>query len=130
MAIKYVQASNAPKPAGPYSQGVRAGDFVFVSGQLGRDPETGTVREGFEAQAIQVLENIEAVLESVGGTMQSVVKAGVYLRNLSDWQAMNSIYEKFFPNNKPARTTVQTTLRENFLIEIDVVAYLSSDASS
>lgn len=123
MSIDYLNVDDAPKPAGPYSQAVIAGDFIFVSGQLGKDPETSDIRNGFPAQAIQVLENIKTILGSAGAKMSDVVKVGVYLRNMSDWKEMNEIYGKYFQPNFPARTTLQTTLRENFLIEVDVVAF-------
>jgi len=123
LSIDYLNVDDAPKPAGPYSQAVIAGDFIFVSGQLGKDPETSDIRNGFPAQAIQVLENIKTILGSAGAKMSDVVKVGVYLRNMSDWKEMNEIYGKYFQPNFPARTTLQTTLRENFLIEVDVVAF-------
>jgi 2-iminobutanoate/2-iminopropanoate deaminase len=122
--LLYVDTANAPKPAGPYSQGIRAGDFVFVAGQAGKDPKTNIIDKKLEVQTTQVLNNTKAILEAAGATLSDVVKVSIFLRNISDWEAMNKIYEKYFPKNPPVRTVIQAPLRENFLIEIDVVAYL------
>jgi 2-iminobutanoate/2-iminopropanoate deaminase len=124
-----VSTSRAPKAIGPYSQGIKAGDFLFTAGQAGVDPASGRLVEGgITAQTRQALENIRAILEAAGSSLQSVVKCGVFLAELADFQAMNSVYAEFFPADKgpPARTTVQAAkLPMGALVEIDAVALLA-----
>jgi 2-iminobutanoate/2-iminopropanoate deaminase len=121
-----VSTSRAPKAIGPYSQGIKAGDFLFTAGQAGVDPASGRLVEGgIAAQTRQALENIRAILEAAGSSLQSVVKCGVFLADLADFQVMNSVYAEFFPANQgpPARTTVQAAkLPMGALVEIDAVA--------
>jgi 2-iminobutanoate/2-iminopropanoate deaminase len=114
---------NAPTPVGPYSQAVICGDFVFVSGQIPINPKTSTVvTGGIEAQTAQVMENLKSILESVSLTLEDVVKTSVFLSNLNDFQAFNSIYGKYFGVNPPARSTVQAGLMTGVLLEIDAIA--------
>jgi len=124
-----VSTSRAPKAIGPYSQGIKAGDFLFTAGQAGVDPASGRLVEGgITAQTRQALENIRAILEAAGSSLRSVVKCGVFLADLADFQAMNSVYAEFFPADKgpPARTTVQAAkLPMGALVEIDAVALLA-----
>ncbi len=113
----------APKPVGPYSQAIRSGDFVFVSGQIAINPKASKiVAGGIEAQTTQVLENIKNILESVNLSLSDVVKTSVFLSDISNFQAFNSVYNKYFESNPPARTTVQCTLMDGFLVEIDAIA--------
>ncbi len=113
----------APKPVGPYSQAIRSGDFVFVSGQIAIDPKTSRiVAGGIEAQTVQVLKNIKNILESVNLSLSDVVKTSVFLSDISNFLAFNSVYSKYFVSDPPARTTVQCTLMDGFLVEIDVIA--------
>jgi len=113
---------------GPYSQGIRAGDFLFTAGQAGVDPATGKLVEGgIEAQTRRTLRNIEAILGAAGTSLDRVVKSGVFLREIGDFKAMNAVYAEFFPadGKPPARTTVQVAgLPGGALVEIDVVALL------
>ncbi|OHD25940.1 MAG: hypothetical protein A2064_02550, partial [Spirochaetes bacterium GWB1_66_5] len=105
-----VSTPRAPKAIGPYSQGIKAGDFLFTAGEAGVDPASGKLVEGgITAQTRQALENIRAILEAAGSSLRSVVKCGVFLADLADFQAMNAVYAEFFPADKgpPARTTVQ-----------------------
>ena len=126
MIKEIVFTEKAPKPVGPYSQAIRSGDFVFVSGQIAIDPETSkVVEEGIEAQTAQVLENIKNILESVDLSLTDVVKTSVFLSNLSDFQAFNRVYSKYFEKDPPARTTVQANLMVGVLIEIDAIAKIS-----
>jgi 2-iminobutanoate/2-iminopropanoate deaminase len=124
-----VSTPRAPKAIGPYSQGIQAGDFLFTAGEAGVDPASGKLVEGgVAAQTRQALENIRAILEAAGSSLQRVVKCGVFLADLADFQAMNSVYAEFFPADKgpPARTTVQAAkLPMGALVEIDAVALLS-----
>lgn len=122
---KVVITDRAPKPSGPYSQAIVAGDFVYVAGQGPTDPATGkVVRESIQAETRQVLTNIQAILEAAGATMANVVKCNVYLANRYDFSAMNEIYREFFPTDPPARTTVEAHPPADIRVEIDCVAYL------
>lgn len=115
--------SNAPKPIGPYSPGLRVGDFVFVSGQGPLNPATGQTPETIEEQTAQVLENIKAILESGGATMADVVKVTAHLSDLANFARYNQVYATYFPDPKPTRTTVGSQLL-GILVEIDVIAYI------
>ena len=123
-----VSTDKAPKAIGPYSQGIKAGDFVFTAGQAGVDPATGKLVEGgIAGQTRQVLMNIQSILEAAGSSLDRVVKCGVFLQDMADFQAMNTVYAEFFPpdKNPPARTTVQAArLPLGALVEIDAVALL------
>jgi 2-iminobutanoate/2-iminopropanoate deaminase len=120
-----VNTDKAPKPAGPYSQGITANGFVFVAGQVGIDPRTRTAPQGIAAQTRQCLNNVKAVVESSGATMDSVVRVGVYLRSIQDFAEMNKVYEEFFKEFPPVRTTIQAVLAADYLIEIDAIALKS-----
>ena len=115
--------SNAPKPIGPYSPGLRVGDFVFVSGQGPLNPVTGQTPETIEEQTAQVLENIKAILEAGGATMADVVKVTAHLSDLAHFERYNKVYATYFPDPKPTRTTVGSQLL-GILVEIDVIAYI------
>src|SRR5437763_7420374 len=123
-AKEAVSTKDAPAAAGPYSQGIKAGGFVFAAGQIARDPATNKVVEGdIKAQTERVLKNLAAILTAAGTSMDRAVKTTVFLKNISDFQAMNEVYAKFFTTAPPARTTVQAVLpNEAALLEIDVVA--------
>ena len=116
-----VRTSAAPRPAGPYSQAIRAGDLVFVAGQRPQDPVTGQMTDGIGAQTGQVLQNVRSVLEAAGCTLADVVKVNVYLADLRDFDTFNAVYREFFSEPYPARTTVGSALR-GMLVEIDVIA--------
>jgi 2-iminobutanoate/2-iminopropanoate deaminase len=119
-----ISTPNAPAAIGPYSQAVRVGNLIFVSGQIPLDPATDQfVRGDIGTQTQQVLENLAAVLEAAGSSLAKVVKATVYLRDLGEFGGMNETYGKFFAANPPARATVQVArLPRDAAIEIDVVA--------
>ena len=119
-----VRTPNAPQPIGPYSQGVKAGNFLFVAGQGGADPKTGTMAEGIEAQTRQTLANIKGIVEASGFSMRDVVKVSIFLKNMDDFKKLNEVYKTFFPEDPPARTTVEAKLpAQGMLIEIDAIAY-------
>ncbi|QYO66079.1 RidA family protein [Leptolyngbya sp. 7M] len=124
-----VESPDAPKVAGaPYSQAIIANGFVFAAGQIGTDPKTGSLVEGFEAQTDQVLKNIAAVLKASGSSMEGVVKATVFLADMNDFAKMNEIYSKHFKAPFPARSTVQVArLPRDARIEIEVVAIVKAD---
>jgi 2-iminobutanoate/2-iminopropanoate deaminase len=118
-----VLTNKAPKSSAPLSQAIVAGNTIYVSGQVPIDPETGQmVTGGFEQQAIRVFENIKAILEAAGGTMDSVVKVNVFLTDLGDFAKMNEIYKKYFKEDYPARATVGVKLVGSFQIEIECIA--------
>ena len=119
-----ITTSNAPAAIGPYSQGVKANGFLFLSGQVALDPASGQLVAGdIRAQTERVLKNLEAVLAAAGSSLAAVVKTTVYLADLDDFTAMNETYARFFPQQPPARATVQVArLPRDAKIEIDVVA--------
>ena len=123
---KTVHSEAAPAAVGPYSQAVRAGDFLFVSGQLGIDPATKRMAEGgIENQAERALANNAAILEAAGGDMRSVVKTTVLLQSMDDFARLNQVYARFFPSDPPARATYQVAqLPLGALVEIEAIAYL------
>lgn len=122
--MNIIQTDNAPAAVGPYSQAIEANGFVFCSGQLGLDPATGTMVEGgVEAQLKQILRNIEAVLAAAELPVSNIVKTTIFLTDMNDFPTVNTIYETFFGNHKPARSTVQVAkLPKDGLIEIEVIA--------
>ena len=124
MPKKHISTSQAPKPIGPYSQGVISGGLLFVSGQIALDPETGEMVPGdIEAQTDQVLRNLLAVLKAAKMGPENVVKATIYLADLSDFPRVNVVYERHFGKEPPARSTVQVAaLPRAARIEIDVIA--------
>ena len=119
-----VESSEAPKAIGPYSQGIKAGGFVFVSGQIALDSATGALVGGdVAAQTERVLKNLQAIVEAAGSDLERVLKATVYLRSMADFAAMNEVYAKYFKSEPPARATVAVAgLPKDALVEIDVIA--------
>jgi 2-iminobutanoate/2-iminopropanoate deaminase len=119
-----IKSMKVPAAIGPYSVGVEAGNFVFTAGQLGLDPTSGDlVAGGIEAQTRQALTNIRNILEAAGLSMDAVIKTTVFLRDMQEFNAMNSVYGEFFKVDPPARTTVQVAaLPKNAAIEIEVIA--------
>nr|WP_288830033.1 RidA family protein [uncultured Clostridium sp.] len=122
---KVLATEKAPAAIGPYSQGVRGGDYVFVSGQLPIDPATGTFAgEDIASQTRQSLTNIKAILESGGLSMNQVVKTTVLLKNINDFAAMNEVYATFFQGECPARAAFAVAaLPKDALVEIEAIAY-------
>lgn len=123
-ARKVVATENAPAAVGPYSQAIRAGDFIFTAGQLGLDPGTGKLVEGgVEAQTRQALTNLRAVLEAGGSSLDRVAKVTVFLQDINDFKAVNGVYAQFFTQDPPARSAVQVAaLPLGGLVEIEAVA--------
>lgn len=121
--IKTVSTDKAPAAVGPYSQALEVNGFVFCSGQIGIDPKTGNLVDGFENQARQVLSNLKAVLIEAGSDFEHVVKTTVYIKNMNDYHLFNKVYGEYFKNNKPARATVEVSrLPKDCLIEIEAIA--------
>ena len=123
MANTIISTTKAPAAIGPYSQAIQTGNMLFSSGQLGLDPETGTLPEGIQAQAAQALANVDAILKEAGFERSDVVKTVVFLKNMSDFGVVNELYANFFGDHKPARSCVEVScLPKNGLVEIEVVA--------
>lgn len=124
MPKKHVSSPNAPKPIGPYSQGVIAGGLLFLSGQIALDPKTNEIVPGdIEAQTEQVIQNLIALLREVKMGTENVVRTTVYLADFGDFPRMNEVYGRYFSKEPPARTTIQAVaLPRNARIEIDVIA--------
>lgn len=124
---KIVSTDKAPKAIGPYSQAIRIEGLVYTAGQVGLVPATMEIIEGgIEAQTRQVLTNLKHVLEAADAGLNYVIKTTVFLQSMNDFAAMNSVYQEFFPENPPARTTVAVAaLPKNALVEIECVALLS-----
>jgi 2-iminobutanoate/2-iminopropanoate deaminase len=121
---KRVQTEGAPRAIGPYSQAIKAGGLIFVSGQIALDPTTGQlIGDGIREQTKRALENIKAILEAAGSSLDRVLKATVYLADMGDFQQMNEAYQEYFGQDPPARSTVQVArLPRDARIEIDVIA--------
>jgi 2-iminobutanoate/2-iminopropanoate deaminase len=125
--LQPVTSSNLPSPVGPYSPGIVFGNLVFVSGQAGRDPATGTLAgESVEAQTEQVLENIATILAAAGTSMQHVIRCGVFLVDMNEFPKMNEVYARAFGTHRPARTTVEVSglPGDGLRVEIDAIAYI------
>ncbi len=126
MSKQQISTQSGASPIGAYSQGIRAGDFIFVSGQGPLDPATGQLIHGtIEEETARVLENIKIILEAGGATMADVVKVSAHLSDVALFERFNKVYATYFPDPKPARTTVGSQLpRKDMLVEIDAIAYI------
>ena len=125
MTRRAIRTQNAPQPIGPYSQGIVANGFLFVSGQGGIDPNTGKlVGADIETQTRQTLTNVRNIVEAAGFSMRDLVRVSIYLKDMKDFKRMNEVYKSFFPEAPPARTTIQAELPlPDMLIEIDTIAH-------
>ena len=124
MIKRIIQTEQAPTAIGPYSQAIHIGDFLYTSGQIALDPESGIFLSGeIEEETEQTLKNISAILQAGGVNFENVIKTPVYLSDLNDFTRMNQVYEKYFSKNKPARACVQVAaLPKGAKIEIDAIA--------
>ncbi len=121
---KVIRTPDAPRPRGVYSQAIVDGDFVFVAGQASIDPKTNELElADIRSETHRTLRNIQAILQAAGCTLRDVVRVGVFLADINDFQAMNEVYRKFFPDDPPARTTVGCSLPK-IKVEIDCIARL------
>ena len=121
---KKVTSHNVPKPVGPYSQAVQAGNFLFISGQLAIDPKEGKlIVENIRLQTHQVMENIKAILETAGCSLEDVVQSTVYLSSMLLFEEFNREYAKYFESDFPARATVGIELKSGALVEVSVIVY-------
>jgi 2-iminobutanoate/2-iminopropanoate deaminase len=123
-ALTPVTADNLPPPVGPYSPGIAFGDLIFVSGQSGREPGTGRIAPDVETQTEQALRNVAAILEAAGSSLSDVIRCGVFIVDMAEFQKMNEGYERMFHGHRPARTTVQVSglPGESLRVEIDAIA--------
>jgi len=126
MSKKVIYTEKAPKPIGPYSQAIQAGNLLFLSGQIPIDPETGELFKGdIQGQTHQVLKNIKGILESQGLGMDDIIKINIFLKDLRDFGKVNEVYATYFLKNPPARSTVQVSnLPRNAEIEIEAIAWV------
>jgi len=120
-----ITSENAPKAIGPYSQAIKVGDFVFISGQIPADPNTGELKTDIKDATEQIIRNIEGILNTIGLGLESIVKTTVFLTNMEDFQAFNITYEKFFAKEPPARSTIAVgELPKGARLEIEAIAYI------
>ena len=119
-----ISTEKGPKAIGPYSQAVKANGFIFTAGQISLDPATGQIVEGDVArQTARVLDNLKAILEAGGSSLDQAVKAIVYLKDMNDFAAMNEVYGRYFAKNPPSRSTVEAArLPRDVRVEIDLIA--------
>ncbi|MEX2547081.1 MAG: Rid family detoxifying hydrolase [Chloroflexota bacterium] len=123
MSLKEVSTNGAPTAIGPYSQGIDAGNLVFVAGQVGRDPATGELPEGIEAQSARAMDNITAILDAAGLTWANVAKTTCLLADINDFEVFNGVYTKYVSDPKPARATYAVkALPRGALVEIEAFA--------
>lgn len=123
MTKQTVFAEKGLKPMGPYTPGIRMGSFLFVSGQIGADPDTGKLAEGVSAQAKQLLENLKGLVQAGESSLDKVVKTTIFLTDIADFAAVNEVYAQYFPNDPPARSTVEVVaLPGGALVEIEAIA--------
>ncbi len=125
--ITAINTPHAPAAIGPYNQAIRYGDFVYTSGQVALDPTSGQlVGDDVQTQTRRVFQNLQAVLESAGTSLNNIVKTTVFLTSMSDFQAMNNVYAEYFPETKPARSTIAVAeLPRKALVEIECVAVVT-----
>jgi 2-iminobutanoate/2-iminopropanoate deaminase len=124
--LKPVVSQKLPPPAGPYSPGMAIGNLVFVSGQAGRDPKTGNIPADLEGQTEQALKNVEAILVETGSSLAHVIRCGVFLVDMQEFQKMNGVYSRVFGSHRPARTTVEVSglPGPGLKVEIDAIAVI------
>ena len=121
--LRAISTDRAPKPVGPFSQAIKANGFVFVAGITARDPKTGQVIEDeITRQTELVMENIKAILEAAGSSLDRVVKTTVYLKDMNDFDAMGKVYSRYFPTHPPARATVEVARLHGGRVEIELIA--------
>lgn len=126
--VKEIHTRSAPEAIGPYSQGIQAGDFVYVSGQIGIDPATGEVVEGIEAQTKQVMENLKSILKEADTNFSRVAKFTIFLKDMDNFSTVNDIYGSYLEKPYPARATVEVSrLPKDVLVEMDVVVYTKEE---
>jgi 2-iminobutanoate/2-iminopropanoate deaminase len=125
MEKKRITSENAPPAIGPYSQAIKVGDFLFISGQIGLTRDGSLASDEVKLQTKQAIKNLEAILNAAGGSLENVVKTTVYLKDMGKFNEMNEVYSEYFKENPPARATVEVTnLPKRALVEVDAIAKL------
>jgi 2-iminobutanoate/2-iminopropanoate deaminase len=128
MSKEVIFTDKAPKAIGPYSQAIKFGNILFISGQVPVNPATGELTGDIKVQTRQVLENIKSILSAAGASANDIVKTTVFLKNLDDFTAMNEIYSAYFPKEAPARSTVEVArIPRGALIEIEAIAFINKE---
>lgn len=124
--VEFIYTEKAPRPVGPYSQAVRSGCLLFIAGQIPLDPNSGKlVADDFEKASIRALDNLKAIVEAAGGSLDNIVKVTVYIRDISKFSQFNKIYAEYFKHVKPARAVVEVSnLPLDAPLEIEAIAYL------
>ena len=123
MKREVIHTNNAPGAIGPYSQGIIVGDFVYTSGQIPINPATGVMETDIKLATKQSMENVKAILEAAGTSLENVVKTSIFLKDLNDFAAVNEVYGTYFTENQPARSCVQVAkLPKDAVIEIEAIA--------
>jgi 2-iminobutanoate/2-iminopropanoate deaminase len=119
-----VKGEGLPKPVGPYSPAIKARDFVFCAGQVGRNPATREMGTTIEEQTRQALLNLQSILKAGGASLDDAVKTTVFMADMNEFSQMNAEYVKFFPKDPPARSTIGVTMASGIKVEIELVAYV------
>lgn len=123
MNKQVIKTDNAPEAIGPYSQGIIVGDFVYTSGQIPINPKTGIMETDIKLATKQSMENIKAILEEVGTSLENVIKTTIFLKDLNDFNVVNEVYATYFKENNPARSCVEVVrLPKDAVIEIEAIA--------
>jgi len=121
--IVTVNHSNSPTPIGPYNHSTSYGDLIFISGQIGIDPQSNTLREGIQEQTLQIFENLKIILKDNNSDMNRITKTTIFITNIKDFEVINKIYGSYFTNHYPARSTIEVvSLPKNAAIEIECIA--------
>jgi 2-iminobutanoate/2-iminopropanoate deaminase len=128
MSKEVIFTEKAPKAIGPYSQASKSGNLLFISGQVPVNPTTGELTGDIKVQTRQVLENLKSILLAAGASTIDIVKTTVFLKNLDDFNTMNEVYREYFPNNAPARSTIEVIrIPRGALIEIEAIAVINKE---
>jgi len=128
MPKQVIKTNQAPEAIGPYSQAIKTGNLIFISGQVPINPVNGEIQGDIREQTRQALENLKSILAAAGVSLAAVAKTAVFLKNLDDFNAMNAIYQQYFAQDAPARSTIEVSrIPRGALVEIEAIAVINSD---